>query len=91
MTVKLDLKRPITIAGETISALEFAEPTGKDLRECGMPYSISTDGKASVIFDTGAVSKLVSRLAKVPPSTVDRLAPVDYMACEAIIMGFFGD
>lgn len=32
---ELELKHPVTAHGETISVLEFNEPTGKDVRELG--------------------------------------------------------
>ncbi len=32
---ELELKKPITAHGETLSVLEFDEPTGKDVRELG--------------------------------------------------------
>ncbi|EGK3856764.1 phage tail assembly protein [Escherichia coli] len=36
---ELELKKPITAHGETLSVLEFDEPTGKDVRELGYtPY-----------------------------------------------------
>ncbi len=33
---ELELKKPITAHGETLSVLEFDEPTGKDVRELGV-------------------------------------------------------
>lgn len=38
---ELELKKPITAHGETLSVLEFDEPTGKDVRELGYPYQMS--------------------------------------------------
>ena len=32
---ELELKKPIIAHGETLSVLEFDEPTGKDVRELG--------------------------------------------------------
>ncbi len=34
---ELELKKPIIAHGETLSVLEFDEPTGKDVRELGYP------------------------------------------------------
>lgn len=39
---ELELKKPITAHGETLSVLEFDEPTGKDVRELGY-REVSTD------------------------------------------------
>ena len=38
---ELELKKPITAHGETLSVLEFDEPTGKDVRELGYPYQMN--------------------------------------------------
>ena len=40
---ELELKKPITAHGETLSVLEFDEPTGKDVRELGYPYQMNQD------------------------------------------------
>lgn len=37
---ELELKKPIIAHGETLSVLEFDEPTGKDVRELGYPYQM---------------------------------------------------
>lgn len=38
---ELELKKTITAHGETLSVLEFEEPTGKDVRELGYPYQMN--------------------------------------------------
>lgn len=38
---ELELKKPIIAHGETLSVLEFDEPTGKDVRELGYPYQMN--------------------------------------------------
>jgi hypothetical protein len=89
--VKLELKKPIDVAGEHIAALEFGDLTVKMIREIGMPFSLDSSGKATTIIDANAVAMYVHKLCKVPPSTVDQLSPQDFMACTAVVMGFFGD
>jgi len=61
---ELELKKPITAHGETLSVLEFDEPTGKDVRELGYPYQMNQD--ESVRLLAHVVSKYIVRLAKVP-------------------------
>ena len=39
---ELELKKPIIAHGETLSVLEFDEPTGKDVRELGYHTSTQT-------------------------------------------------
>ena len=91
MTVKLTLKKPIEIAEETITELTFEDLTVRTIRELGMPFSLDTRGKAQISIDPDTIAKYVHKLAKVPPSTVDKLAPADFLACQAVIMGFFGE
>ncbi len=40
---ELELKKPIIAHGETLSVLEFDEPTGKDVRELGYPHRTGQD------------------------------------------------
>ena len=91
MSVKLSLKKPVEIAGETISELSFDDLTVRMIREIGMPFTLDTTGKSQLSIDPDTVAKYVHKLAKVPPSTVDKLSPADFLACQAVIMGFFGE
>ena len=65
---ELELKKPITAHGETLSVLEFDEPTGKDVRELGYPYQMNQD--ESVRLLAHVVSKYIVRLAKVPQNSL---------------------
>ena len=58
---ELELKKPITAHGETLSVLEFDEPTGKDVRELGYPYQMNQD--ESVRLLAHVVSKYIVRLS----------------------------
>ncbi len=59
---ELELKKPITADGETLSVLEFDEPTGKDVRELGYPYQMNQDESVKLLAHV--VSKYIVRLAK---------------------------
>jgi hypothetical protein len=87
----ITLKKPIEVGGEKITELRFDELTVKTIREVGMPFSLDASGNASTVIDANAIAKYVHKLCKVPPSTVDKLCPADFMACTAVVMGFFGD
>ena len=83
---ELELKKPIIAHGETLSVLEFDEPTGKDVRELGYPYQMNQD--ESVRLLAHVVSKYIVRLAKVPQSSVDQMSPADLNAAAWLVAGF---
>ncbi len=87
VTVKLAV--PIEAHGETLSELTMREPVGKDIRINGMPFRFHAED-GSIITDAAAVHRYIAALAAVPPSTVDRLAPSDWSAAMAAVLGFFG-
>ena len=90
MSVTIQLKKPIEVGGEKVAELTFAEPTMKEIRECGFPYTIDpTTGVLS--FDANSIARYVHKLCKVPPSTVDKLSPADAIQCHGVIMSFFGE
>ncbi len=84
---ELELKKPITAHGETLSVLEFDEPTGKDVRELGYPYQMNQDESVKLLAHV--VSKYIVRLAKVPQSSVDQMSPADLNAAAWLVAGFF--
>ena len=87
----LKLSKPIKAHGEDVAELAFREPTGKDLRTCGMPYSmLDRDGAVGLVIDAGAVAKLISALAGIPTSSVDQLSARDFQEATNVIVGFFG-
>lgn len=72
---ELELQHPVTAHGETLSVLEFNEPTGKDVRELGYPYQMNQD--ESIKLQAHIIAKYIVRLANVPLSTVDQMKPCD--------------
>lgn len=89
MSVTVKLAVPIEAHGETLTELVLREPTGKDIRVNGMPFRFHAED-GSIITDAAAVHRYIAALAAVPPSTVDRLAPSDWSAAMAAVLGFFG-
>lgn len=84
---ELELTHPVTAHGETISVLEFNEPSGKDVRELGYPYQMNQD--ESVKLQAHIIAKYIVRLANVPLSTVDQMKPVDLNSAGWLVAGFF--
>ena len=84
---ELKLGHPITAHGETLSVLEFNEPTGKDVRELGYPYQMNQD--ESIKLQAHIIAKYIVRLANVPLSTVDQMSPGDLNAAGWLVAGFF--
>jgi hypothetical protein len=85
--VTIPLIKPITAHGAEVSELTLREPTGDDVERCGYPLAI--DG-SSVIPQAASVSKLIARLAGIPPSSVKQLSMPDYNAAMGVVLGFFG-
>ena len=83
------LKTPIEHAGESITELELAEPTTKMVRELGLPFSLTESGMPQPI--TKICAAYVSKLGKIPPSAVDKLAVSDFTALTWTVVCFFGD
>lgn len=91
MTVSIKLKSPIEVGGESIAELKLEEPTVRDIRETGLPFSLSADGKARIDINADATVRLVAKLAKLPPSALNKMSLADFMQCQAVVMSFFGD
>ncbi|ASV33128.1 hypothetical protein CJJ18_02390 [Candidatus Williamhamiltonella defendens] len=83
----LMLARPIQAHGETVTVLEFREPTGKDVRELGYPYQLGQDDAVKLL--AGVTAKYVSRLSDIPLSSVDTMSPADLNAAGWQVAGFF--
>lgn len=84
---ELELKHPVTAHGETVSVLEFNEPTGKDVRELGYPYQMNQD--ESIKLRAHIIAKYIVKLASVPLSTVDQMSPADLNSAGWLVAGFF--
>lgn len=83
----LTLSKAITAHNETVTVLEFREPTGKDVRELGYPYQVGND--ESIKLSASVTAKYISRLANIPMSSVDEMSPADMGLAGALIIGFF--
>lgn len=90
--MKITLTKPVTAHGEEIGEFEMREPTGKDVRELGYPYLVlvGDQGASGIELRPGVAMKYASRLAGIPPSSLDQMCPADISAITGVVMGFFG-
>jgi Phage tail assembly chaperone proteins, E, or 41 or 14 len=87
--VILDLSKPITAHGETLSQLSLRSPTVKEFIAAGRsPYVVAGDG--TVAPDMAVCAKLLSMICGIPPSSVDQLAPADFFRAVWQVVGFTG-
>ena len=85
--MELALSKPIKAHGEEIHVLELREPTGKDVRELGYPYQLNKDDSVKLL--AGVVASYLTRLADIPPSSVDDMNPADLNAAGWLVASFF--
>ncbi len=77
--MKLKLSTPINAHGETVTELEFRDPTARDLR----------DLPVSGLKTFGDMYPIISSVAGIPPSSVDQLSAVDIVEAMNFIAPFF--
>lgn len=85
---KIALSKPIDAHGEQINKIDLAEPTNGDLIDLGDPFTVHAD--ESIEFKNDVIARYVSRLAKIPMSSVREMAIADFWQCKTEIMGFLG-
>ena len=90
--VTVKLSQPISAHGEDVSELILREPTTEDVINMGQPFLIIArdGGEAGIEIRMGVIAKYVSTLAAIPMSSVKKLSRNDFSACQAGVMGFFG-
>lgn len=88
----IKLSQPIKAHGEEVSELELSEPTTKDVMELGYPYLVvpSDTDETGIELRPKVAGRYISRLAKIPMSSVEQLAIADLQLLQGEIMGFFG-
>jgi hypothetical protein len=85
------LTRPIQAHGEEVAVLKWREPTGGDIEKAGNPIVISGmgGGEPKLSFDEIKMTKMISQLAAIPPSSVRMLMARDWNAISLKIFRFF--
>jgi hypothetical protein len=86
--VTIALSVPIQAHGEELDALVFRPLRVDDFERVGFPVRLGADGSMEPIADR--ISKLISRLAGIPPSSVAQLAIPDWFRAMEAVVGFFG-
>ncbi len=92
MSTTVPLRVAVKAHGEDLHEITLRDVTTKDIMELGTPLLIipSADGKtAGVEIRQTVIGKYVSRLAKIPPSSVEAIDPKDWSKFQAVVMGFF--
>jgi tail assembly chaperone E/41/14-like protein len=90
-TVKL--LKPVEAYGEPLTEIELREPTGKDIRKCGVMFKSWTDdnGVQCNGADAEAVARSISLLGNIPMGAVDALSARDFLKCMEAVTSFFSD
>lgn len=83
----LTLSKAIQAHNETVTILEFREPTGRDVRELGYPYQLNQDDSIKLL--SGVTAKYIVRLAGIPMSAVDEMSAADLNVASHLVAGFF--
>lgn len=90
--MKVTLSKPIKAHGEEVCELELTEPTAKDVMELGYPYLMvpNDEGDTGIELRPKVAGRYISRLAKIPMSSVEQMAIADLQQLQGTVMGFFG-
>lgn len=90
--MKVTLSRAITAHGEELTELDLREPTGEEVMAIGYPYLvvIGEDDTQGIELRPKIVGRYVSKLAGIPPSSLNTLSAGDISKLTAAVMGFFG-
>lgn len=86
--IKVKLRVPIKAHGEEVSELELREPNTGDAIAIGkMPYTLGEGGRVQPVPDVAAM--YLSRMAAVPPSSIEQLHLADFNNAAWIVADFF--
>lgn len=89
MSVSLKLTSAIKAHGEDVTELNFREPRGKDIIDCGFPFrSVGVGSEVHRMTDAKCVGAYISVLSNIPPSSVDQLSASDFQEAMLIVLGF---
>lgn len=86
----VSLKKPITAYDdEEVTEIKMRDIQGGDVIDLGQPMTFGQDG--SFTFRMDVVARYISRLAKIPASSVREMTPQDLTACAVELATFFGE
>ena len=86
------LSKPINHGSESITTIGLREPTGKDIRLCGDPFSfeIRPDGGQVTRYDAATIARYFVMLSGLPISSFDQISAADWPEIEGAVASFFG-
>lgn len=88
MTIKIKLKKPITVLEKETDTIELREPTTRDVRKFGMPITIGSDENAGMNMEVCA--KYLVALSNLTDGDLDKLSVEDFVEASMHIVTFFG-
>jgi len=89
--MEFQLSKPIKAHGEEVSVLDISSPTAKDVMDLGYPFVMIPGDTEAMQLQPKVAGRYISKLAKIPMSSVEQLAIKDLLELQTIIMGFFGE
>jgi hypothetical protein len=88
------LRTPIKAPnGDPLPSLALREPTARDIRELGLPYTVEAGlgGQGGGMrFDTQVIARYIERLGGVTMTDIDTLHPLDFNDIVQAVVAFFG-
>lgn len=84
--LSVPLKKPVEAHGRKIEVLQLAEPSGKLVVELGEPYMLTADRGIKEL--PGVTISYIVKLAKIPRSAAEALAPGDRKAAFLKLLPF---
>jgi hypothetical protein len=89
-TLRTPIKAP---NGDPLRKLALREPTARDIRELGLPYTVEAGrgGQGGGMrFDTQVIARYIERLGGVTMTDIDTLHPLDFNDIVQAVVAFFG-
>lgn len=87
----INLRKSVIANGDEVNLLTFREPTAGDIETVGNPVNLDffQGDTPKATFDTKVMTKMMSQLAAVPPSTIRQMHPRDWNTAAWILAPFF--
>lgn len=90
--VVIALSKPIPAHGADISEIRCRKPTGGDMMAVGNPVTFNAfaeDPSKTIQVDPSVMGRMISRLAGIPTSSVERMEPQEFMSLAWRLSVFF--
>ncbi len=87
----INLRKSVVANGDEVNHLTFREPTAGDIEQIGNPVHLDffSGDNPKATFDTKIMTKMMSQLAMVPPSTIRAMHPRDWNTAAWLLAPFF--